>query len=67
MHPIAIYAIWAMQEWVWNVYPSTNSSSIIVVGCLAVQVIGVWWGTLNHFADEEVPAVYKEAEESHVE
>ena len=44
LHPILIYGIWAVQEWAWNVYPSTNSSSMVVVGCLAIQVIGVWLG-----------------------
>jgi alpha-1,3-mannosyltransferase len=41
-HPVLIYAIWAVQEWAWNVYPSTNNSSITVVVCLAIQVSGVF-------------------------
>ncbi|KAL8833189.1 MAG: hypothetical protein Q9170_004446 [Blastenia crenularia] len=45
LHPIGIYVIWFAQEWAWNVYPSTNASSLVVVGCLLVQVLGVWWGT----------------------
>lgn len=24
---------------------------MVVVGCLAVQVLGVWWGTRDDFAD----------------
>ncbi|KAL2011569.1 hypothetical protein VTN00DRAFT_4287 [Thermoascus crustaceus] len=40
-HPILIYALWAAQEWAWNVFPSTSQSSIIVVLSLAVQVFGV--------------------------
>jgi len=44
-HPVLIYLIWAAQEWAWNVYPSTNESSAVVVGCLAVTVVGIWWGT----------------------
>ena len=51
MHPIPIYIIWAVQEWAWNVYPSTNTSSLVVVACLAVQVFGVWWGSRNGFAE----------------
>ncbi|MCJ1472295.1 dolichyl-P-Man:Man(5)GlcNAc(2)-PP-dolichol alpha-1,3-mannosyltransferase [Lambiella insularis] len=47
MHPVLMYIIWAAQEWAWNVYPSTDTSSKVVVACLAVQVIGVWWGTRN--------------------
>lgn len=50
MHPLTIYAIWAVQEWAWNVYPSTKLSSIVVVGCLSVQVFGIWWGTGKDFA-----------------
>lgn len=46
-HPIAIYAVWAAQEWAWNVYPSTTASSMVVVGCLFLQVFGVWWGSRN--------------------
>ncbi|KAF2102876.1 mannosyltransferase [Rhizodiscina lignyota] len=43
--PIGVYAVWAAQEWAWNVYPSTDASSMVTVGCLALQVAGVWWGT----------------------
>lgn len=39
--PVLIYAVWALQEWAWNVYPSTNVSSGVVVLSLAVQVLGV--------------------------
>lgn len=45
LHPVLLYTVWVAQEWAWNVYPSTELSSMIVVSCLAVQVIGVWWGT----------------------
>ena len=41
LHPVLIYVVWALQEWAWNVYPSTNASSAVVVACLAVQVFGV--------------------------
>lgn len=41
IHPILIYAVWALQEWAWNVFPSTNASSVVVVLSLAVQVFGV--------------------------
>ncbi|TKA72007.1 hypothetical protein B0A49_04153 [Cryomyces minteri] len=46
-HPVLQYALWAMQEWAWNVYPSTDSSSKIVVGVLAVTVAGIWVGMRN--------------------
>ena len=51
LHPISIYAVWGAQEWGWNVYPSTDTSSKVVVGCLVVQVFSVWWGTRNDLTD----------------
>lgn len=45
LHSIFIYLIWTAQEWAWNVYPSTKASSMVVVGCLVLQVFSVWWGT----------------------
>ncbi|KAF2396495.1 Lethal(2)neighbour of Tid protein, partial [Trichodelitschia bisporula] len=40
-----VWVVWAVQEGAWNVYPATEMSSMVVVGGLAVQVLGVWWGT----------------------
>ncbi|KAL4890216.1 putative alpha-1,3-mannosyltransferase [Aspergillus ambiguus] len=40
-HPVLIYALWALQEWAWNVYPSTDQSSLVVVFSLCAQVFGV--------------------------
>ncbi|OTB08295.1 glycosyltransferase family 58 protein [Hypoxylon sp. CI-4A] len=37
-HPIIQYALWALQEWAWNVFPSTSVSSGVVVGVLAMTV-----------------------------
>jgi len=45
MHPILQYAVWVVQEWAWNVYPSTNASSMVVVGVLLLTVASAWWGT----------------------
>ncbi|KAL8713010.1 MAG: hypothetical protein Q9220_002870 [cf. Caloplaca sp. 1 TL-2023] len=53
MHPVAIYTVWAAQEWAWNVYPSTKASSVAVVGCLIVQVLGVWWCTRNDLLEPQ--------------
>jgi alpha-1,3-mannosyltransferase len=39
MHPILIYTVWTAQEWAWNVYPSTDVSSMVVVSSLAIQVL----------------------------
>ena len=67
LHPILIYAVWGAQEWGWNVYPSTNTSSLVVVGCLFVQVFSVWWGTRNEFAAVTPGADIANAEKEHVE
>lgn len=40
-HPVVIYGLWFLQEWAWNVYPSTIASSLIVVLSLGIQVFGV--------------------------
>lgn len=44
MHPVFQYGLWAIQEWAWNVYPSTPASSGVVVGVLAMTVASVWCG-----------------------
>lgn len=51
MHPVLQYTIWGVQEWAWNVYPSTELSSMVVVGVLFVQVLSVWWGTRKDFVN----------------
>lgn len=62
--PVFVIGVWAAQEWAWNVYPSTDASSMIVIGSLAAQVIGVWWGTRDQgtlisspFEKEEVDEI----------
>ena len=67
LHPILTYAVWGAQEWAWNVYPSTDTSSIVVVGCLVVQVFSVWWGTRNDLADAISPAGIADEEKEHDE
>ncbi|KAM0281107.1 hypothetical protein ACHAQH_003686 [Verticillium albo-atrum] len=42
-----VYILWGVQEWAWNVYPSTDASSGVVVGMLAFTVASVWFGTAN--------------------
>ncbi|XHG04728.1 dolichyl-P-Man:Man(5)GlcNAc(2)-PP-dolichol alpha-1,3-mannosyltransferase [Aspergillus wentii] len=51
IHPVLIYAAWALQEWAWNTFPSTNASSIVVVLSLAAQVFGVLFDS-NSASDE---------------
>lgn len=67
MHPILIYAVWAAQEWAWNVYPSTRASSIVVVGTLGLQVMSVWWGTRNDFDNVEASNGSSDNEHQHAE
>lgn len=52
LHPILVYAICILQEWAWNVYPSTDMSSMIVVGCMAVTLVSVWVGTSPYFGGD---------------
>ncbi|KAM0716950.1 hypothetical protein Q7P37_006802 [Cladosporium fusiforme] len=64
LHPVLVYAIWAAQEVAWNVYPSTNVSSMVVVGCLATAVASGWQ------ASKKVNAASKQdgkAKHAHVE
>lgn len=55
LHPALIYTVWVAQEWAWNVYPSTDTSSKVVVGCLAVQVMAIWQGTRDDYKDKLPP------------
>lgn len=57
IHPVHIYIVWAAQEWSWNVYPSTPVSSLVVVLCLLIQVVGAWWGTGEEFPGISNPNV----------
>lgn len=54
LHPILVCFVWAVQEWAWNVYPSTNVSSAVVVACLAVST-GASWVALDK-SDALLPA-----------
>ena len=53
-HPVVVYIVWALQEWAWNVYPSTTASSLIVVLSLAAQVFGVLFNGPGAFGDQSV-------------
>lgn len=43
LHPILQYVLWGLQEWAWNVFPSTPASSGVVVGVLAATVLLSWF------------------------
>ncbi|KAK5165081.1 dolichyl-P-Man:Man(5)GlcNAc(2)-PP-dolichol alpha-1,3-mannosyltransferase [Saxophila tyrrhenica] len=45
LHPVLVYLVWAAQEWAWNVYPSTDTSSLVVVVCIKATVLSIWFGT----------------------
>jgi alpha-1,3-mannosyltransferase len=53
-HPLLQYALWGMQEYAWNVFPSTNFSSMVVVQVLLATVVGVWYGTRKEALDAVV-------------
>jgi len=40
---------------------------MVVVGCLAAQVVGVWWGTRNDFVDVEALTEEEEIGEAQAE
>lgn len=42
-HPFVQYGLWALQEWAWNIYPSTPVSSAVVIGVLAATVASSWF------------------------
>jgi len=45
LHPVVVYAVWAAQEWAWNVFPSTPVSSGVVVFAMLVADRVTWmWG-----------------------
>ncbi|KAK6356562.1 dolichyl-P-Man:Man(5)GlcNAc(2)-PP-dolichol alpha-1,3-mannosyltransferase [Orbilia javanica] len=39
-----VVLVWAVQEYSWNVYPSSRASSAMAVGCMVLQLMGVWVG-----------------------
>lgn len=67
MHPVTVYAVWGAQEWAWNVYPSTSTSSAVVVGSLFIQVLGVWRGTQEEVAGRVAPPEQDNRHHEHVQ
>ncbi|KPM45418.1 Dol-P-Man:Man(5)GlcNAc(2)-PP-Dol alpha-1,3-mannosyltransferase [Neonectria ditissima] len=43
--PLVVIPLWCAQEWAWNVFPSTDSSSSVVVNVLLMTVVLVCIGT----------------------
>ncbi|KAI8629466.1 glycosyltransferase [Xylariaceae sp. FL1651] len=57
-HPLVQYGLWALQEWAWNVFPSTNVSSVVVVSVMAATVAltaasGKWSPTSSSYPSHE--------------
>lgn len=65
-HPILLYTVWAAQEWAWNVYPSTNISSLAVVLSLSAQVFGVLLNGATAF-DTSTRLRYSSGSKQHVQ
>lgn len=61
MHPVLQYVLWALQEWAWNVYPSTSISSAVVVGVMAITVAAVWVGTADDASPPQQSSAKKTA------
>lgn len=55
LNPLVQYILFFAQEWAWNVYPSTNTSSGVVVGVLALTVGLVWWGAREDWEPKGTP------------
>lgn len=53
VHPVVQYGLWAVQEWAWNVFPSTPVSSGIVVAAMAGATLASWFAANRDF--ESVP------------
>ena len=64
LHPILIYAVWAAQEWAWNIYPSSTNSSMVVVSCLSITIVSIWLGTANNRLVDDVAAMEKQGDRS---
>jgi alpha-1,3-mannosyltransferase len=56
-HPVFQFAIFALEEWAWNVFPSTRASSLTVVGIYELVLVGVWMNW-----DQDEAKVEKEEE-----
>ncbi|KAK6495466.1 dolichyl-P-Man:Man(5)GlcNAc(2)-PP-dolichol alpha-1,3-mannosyltransferase [Arthrobotrys musiformis] len=54
-----VVLVWAAQEYAWNVYPSSRISSAVAVGCMALQLVGVWAGTSDKDRKQEKEAKQK--------
>lgn len=61
-NPVVGFPLWFIQEWAWNVFPSTDTSSTAVVNVMAVTAVLVYFGTAPEEPSKEGVAA-KEAKE----
>ncbi|KAM3513360.1 hypothetical protein MY11210_002941 [Beauveria gryllotalpidicola] len=55
-----LYPLWFVQEWAWNVFPSTSESSTAAVAVMATTVVVVYFGTRNDGIVVKKPAAKKQ-------
>lgn len=55
-----VYPLWLLQEWAWNVFPSTSESSTAAVAVMATTVLAVYVGTRNDGIVVKKPAAKKQ-------
>jgi alpha-1,3-mannosyltransferase len=44
--------VWLVHEWCWNAYPSTVSSSLVLLGC-NVTVLGFYWFSSDEIQEDK--------------
>ncbi|EGX95367.1 Lethal(2)neighbour of Tid protein [Cordyceps militaris CM01] len=57
---VLTYPLWLLQEWAWNVFPSTSESSTAAVAVMATTVLVVYFGTRNDGLTIKKPAAKKQ-------
>jgi alpha-1,3-mannosyltransferase len=65
-HPSIQLAMFLLEEWSWNVFPSTRMSSFVVVSIYAIVLLGVWWNwgeEEGYRAEQGVKGIKEEHEE----
>lgn len=55
IHPLPGVFIFLVHEWCWNVFPSTESSSAVLICSLVMVIAGVWANTTVWFGKTKNP------------
>ncbi|KAK8127692.1 alpha-1-3-mannosyltransferase [Apiospora sp. TS-2023a] len=61
-HPIFQYVLWAVQEWAWNVFPSTPVSSGVVIAAMVITTASSWFAANKDF--DSVPRIFPKPNKS---